>query len=279
MYGFHKIHFPKSGTIMQSNKKYYTIGAISKTCALLETLSMKKAWELAELSKTMKMPKTTVHRILLTLQDEGYVIQEQKGRLYSLTYKLFSLGRKVISYTNIIDVARPFIKELLDEFDETVNLCVASGVDMLIIDKVSTTQALRPDNIVGSSFPIFYSASGKAFCAFYTQSYFTSLLETMRKNVEPPITEKSLQIFLEEITHAQKTGLAYDNEEIFKGVKCISVPIFDITNLPVAAFSISIPSVRLTKKIIKNMEKKLLLAAERLSCQLGSTHILFSSVP
>ncbi len=256
----------------EKNEKYYTIGAITKVCALLETLSTKKGWGLAELCKTMEMPKTTVHRMLLTLQDEGYVVQSERGGHYSLSYKLFSIGRKVISYTNIVDATRPHALELLKSFDETVNLCVASGTDMLVIDKQSTSQALRPDNIVGSSFPIFYSASGKALFAFSCQNSAASLLEKMQKEVKPAISDAACEAFLKEIELVQKTGLAYDNEEIFEGVKCIAVPIFDHTNAPVAAFSISAPTIRLNDTKYHEMEQKLLEVTKRLSRQLGSNH-------
>lgn len=260
----------------QEGKKYYTIGALSKACALLEKLSEKKAWELAELCKAMSMPKTTVHRMLLTLEDEGYVTQEQRGGLYSLSYKLFSIGRRVVNYTNIVDAAKPYAKQLLDQLDETVNLCVVSGTDMLILDKQTTTQALRPDNIVGTSFPIFYSASGKAFLAFASQEYHDALLVKIRLNTRPMITEQAYSIFLQELEEVRGSGLAYDNEELYAGVRCIAVPIFDFNNIPIAAFSVSAPTIRLSRKSLERIEMGLLEAGKKLSLQLGSTHPLYN---
>lgn len=73
-------------------KKYYTIGSIAKACDVLEMLATKQSWDLAELSRALKLPKTTVHRILLTFEDAGFVQQEQRGGRYGLSHKLFSLG-------------------------------------------------------------------------------------------------------------------------------------------------------------------------------------------
>jgi len=261
---------------MQKEKKYYTIGAITKACALLEKLSEKRAWELTSLCKALNMPKTTVHRMLLTLEDEGFVIQEQRGGLYGLTYKLFSLGRKAVSYINIVDESKKYALCLLEQIDETVNLCVISGTDMLILDKQPTTQALKPDNIVGTSFPIFYSASGKAFIAFSSQDYQDTMLEKIHINTRPNITDRAFEYFLQELDEVRKTGLAYDNEEIFAGVRCIAVPIFDFNNVPIAAFSVTAPSIRLNKKNTERIELCLLEAGKKLSLQLGSTHALYS---
>lgn len=263
-------------TMAQEEKKYYSIGAISKACAVLEMLSTKPAFELAELYKALEMPKTTVHRILLTLCDEGYVHQNERGGLYALTYKLFSLGRRVINSHNIVDAAKPYVTALLEQFDETVNLCVISGTTMLIIDKQSTSQALRPDNIVGTFFAVFYSASGKAYLAFSSEAKRAELLEKIRLETRPVISDQMYEVFLQELEDTKKTGIAYDNEEIYAGVRCIAVPIFDCDNNPIAAFSISAPSIRLHNKNIERFEMALLESAKNLSLQLGSTHPLYN---
>ncbi|MEG2171619.1 MAG: IclR family transcriptional regulator [Desulfovibrionaceae bacterium] len=259
----------------QADKKYYTIGAITKACTLLEKLSEKKTWELSELCKALDMPKTTVHRMLLTLEDEGFVTQAHWGGMYSLSYKLFSIGRKVVNYSNIVDVVKPFTEYLLDELDETINLCVVSGTDMIILDKKVTTQALRPDNIVGSSFPIFYSASGKAFLSFTPQEYYDATLEKIRANTTPRISDQAFTGFLQEISDARVSGLAYDNEEIFQGVRCVAAPIIDLRNNAIAALSVSAPTVRLSKKTVEKIERLLFTAAKKISLQLGTTHPLY----
>lgn len=74
---------------MDEGKKYYTIGSVEKVCDLLDTLSKKSSWELNELATEVGLPKTSVHRFLLTLADKGFVVQEKRRGRYSLSYKLF----------------------------------------------------------------------------------------------------------------------------------------------------------------------------------------------
>ena len=259
-------------------KKYYTIGSIAKACDVLEMLATKQSWDLAELSRALKLPKTTVHRILLTFEDAGFVQQEQRGGRYGLSHKLFSLGSQVLGHSSLLDVARPFCKELLAAFDETVNVCLVSGIDMVIVDKQVTTQTLRPDNIVGASFPIFYSASGKAFLAFSEEPYIEETLRKIRTETWPPISDQAYAAFLRELEDVRKTGLGYDYEELFPGVRCIAVPVFDRSEKAVAAVSVTAPTTRLTRQTTEKIERALLKTGRDISLRLGSNHPLFRSM-
>ena len=261
---------------MKSNKKYYTIGSITKVCALLNILAEKKEWELSELCRTLDMPKTTIHRMLLTLEDEGFVLQETKGGKYSLSYKLFHLGRKVIDFSNIVDICKQVANKLHEEIDETVNICVLSAIDMIILDKRASSHALRTDNLVGTSFPIFYSASGKACFAFISPERYDSLLQKIREETLPAITDKALRVILQEVEDARNSGFAYDNEEIFPGVRCIAVPLLDFSNTAVGALSVSVPTIRLYKKAQEHIEQALFSAGREISLKMGSTHPLYA---
>ncbi len=256
---------------MEEDKKYYTVAVLSKACQVIETLATKNSFELNELCKAVNLPKTTVHRILLTLCDEGYVSQS-RGGVYALSYKFFSIGKSVINRFSISDIAKPYMSELLNKFNETVNLCVASGIDMVIIDKCSTLHTLKPDNIVGTSFAIYYSASGKAYLGFMPKDNRSFLLNKILTETKPEINPEVHQNFMQELDLTQKTGIAYDNEEIYEGVRCLATPILNYDNVPVAALSVSAPTVRLAPETLISLEKELLLMAKNISLQLGSSY-------
>ncbi len=261
---------------MESQKKYYTIGSITKVCTLLNTLAEKREWELSELCHTLNMPKTTVHRMLLTLEDEGFVLHESKGGKYSLSYKLYRLGRKLVDSSNIVETSSQIANKLHECIDETVNICVPSGIDMIILDKRASSHALRTDNLVGSSFPIFYSASGKACLAFTDSERYPVLLEKIRQETRPIVTDNSFQAFLQEVENARNSGFAYDHEEIFPGVRCIAVPLLDFSNTAAGALSVSVPTIRLFKKAQEHIEQALFQAGKEISLKLGTTHPLYA---
>ncbi len=255
----------------KTTKKYYEISAITKVCRLIEKLSTKQSWELADLSRAMNLPKTTVHRMLLTLGDSGYVFQETERGEYSLTYKLFSIGSRVLQHSSFVDVAKPYCRELQEAVDETVNLCVASGTEMLVVHKEVTSQMLRQDSIIGSSFPLFQSASGKIFLAFAQPEEAEKVLHLIREQSQLQDLDriiKELQVELEEV---RRTGRAYDYEEVFKGVRCMAVPLLDFQGRLVATISVSAPTVRLNETTCKSIEQNITRAATRISLRLGAS--------
>ena len=252
--------------------KYYEIGSITKVCVLIEMLSLRKSWELTELCKAVGLPKTTVHRMLLTLEGNGYVVQEKKRGDYSLSFKLFSIGSRMIQHSNLVDVARPYCRELLAAVNETVNLCVVSGTEMLVVDKHVTTQMLRQDSIVGSSFPLFQSASGKIFLAFAEKDESERVLKVIHEQAPSLNSEKLMALLLKELDEVRNTGLAYDYEEVFTGVRCIAAPIYGFHDKLIATLSISAPTVRLNETVSANIEKYLAAIAEKISIRMGASH-------
>lgn len=255
----------------KQTKKYYEIGAISKACLLIETLSTQRSWELTDLCKAVGMPKTTVHRMLLTLEDNGYVVQEKQRGEYCLSFKLFSIGSRMMQHSSFVDIARPYCRELLEAVDETVNLCVVSGIEMLVVDKQVTSQMLRQDSIIGSSFPLFQSASGKIFLAFADEAETKKVLALIKEQRSSMNSEQVMRDLYAELEKVRQTGLAYDYEEVFKGVRCTAAPIYDFQDKLVATISISVPTARLNKKANANIETHILQAARKISQRLGAS--------
>ncbi len=256
-------------------KKYYEIGSIFKVCSLLEMLSTRKSWELSELCKEAKLPKTTVHRMLLTLEDNGYVVQEKQRGEYSLSFKLFSIGSRVLRHSNLVDIAKPYCRELLDAVDETVNLCVVAGTEMLVVDKQVTSQMLRQDSVIGSSFPLFQSASGKIFLAFAEKDESEKVLGLISDQYSSLHSKRQMVALQDELDMVRRTGLAHDYEEVFTGVRCTAAPIYDCQNTLIATLSISAPTVRLNEATSANIEKHLAGAARKISLRMGASPSAF----
>ncbi|MBI9111071.1 IclR family transcriptional regulator [Maridesulfovibrio ferrireducens] len=250
---------------------YYTIGSVVKVFAVIEQMTKQPKWELAELSRAVGIPKTTVHRFLLTLQDLGYVVQSDEESAYGLTFKLFKMGSLVTGHTSIQDVARPYGKRLLEAIGETVNLCVYSGTEMIVVDRHVTKQALRQDSIVGHSFPMYLSASGKVSLAFMDSMKAGSLLESIRKESDGKIGPAEMADFIKEIEVVRENIIGYDNEEIYQGVCCTAVPVFDCNDDLVATLGVSVPSARFTPSKREVASRELYKAAEQVSLRLGAS--------
>lgn len=253
------------------DKKYYTIGSVEKLCDLLELMSSKSSWDLNELAIKLGAPKTSVHRFLLTLADKGYVIQEKRRGSYSLSYKLFSLGSKVLEKNGLLQIVHPFIERLSYEVNETCNLVVPSGAQMLVADKCVSSHALRQDVILGSTFSILNSASGMVYLAFCEEKEQEFLLNQLSTNASE-ITLTNLKKYKELEKTIRFQRYAVDKEEVYAGVSCIATPIIGPDNNACGAISLSMPSSRFSeeekKKIIEPLLQTGLLISRRLGANL-----------
>ncbi|WP_300673428.1 IclR family transcriptional regulator [Desulfoluna sp.] len=247
-----------------------TIHSIGKAFEIIDVMSRQPQWELGEICRATGLPKTTVFRIVLTLTELGYVTQEQKGGRYQLTLELFKIGSRVVSQSGLVDLARPACRALLAAVDETVNLTVPEGTDMVVVDKLGTTQVLRPDSVIGTSFPIYRSASGKIYLAFLPDTEMDDMLRRITQE-DPTIREADLAELRREFVQLRRDGLAYDNEEIYLGVRCVAAPIFDHTGHVIATISCSVPSIRITDDSAELVASEVNKTAKTISCALGAT--------
>lgn len=254
---------------MTTKNNYYTINSIAKTFEVIEVLSRKPKWELAALCRQTGLPKTTVHRIILTLAELGYVCQERDRGEYSLTFKMFTTGSRAINHTGLVDLARPYCRSLLEAVDETVNLCIPSGTDMCVVDKQVSSHLLRQDSIIGGMFSIFRSASGKAWLAFLPEATLCQQLE--RISVAEAVSATDVADLLVELQQVRDTGAGFDNEEVFKGVRCVAAPIFDHQDRVIATLGISAPVIRLTEQNLLTVATEVRLAATKISNRLGAS--------
>ncbi|WP_302985025.1 IclR family transcriptional regulator, partial [Bilophila wadsworthia] len=227
--------------------KYYTIGVLGKSFGVIELMAHQAKWELRDLAKASGLPKGTLQRILLTLCELGFVSQDGKGGAYSLTLKFFKLGQRIASNNSLVEKARPACRQLMEKVNETVNLCVAQNFDMVVMAQQVSWQILRLDSIIGSSFPIYPSASGKVHCAFLEESELLKFLNELRE-ARPELTTDDINRFCTELAAIRREGVGFDCEEIFTGVRCVAAPIFDYTGNLVATIGCSVPTVRITEE-------------------------------
>lgn len=252
-----------------SKKKYYTIGSVDRLLDLIEELSRRDAWELTELASRLGLPKTTVHRFLLTLLDRGYVVQEHGRGRYSLSLKLYGVASRMIEQTGIIAIARPYEEHLRDVLGETVNLTVPSGANMLVIDKRVSPQPLRQDIRIGSSFTIPFSASGRVYLAFADKDSQARVLADIRLSGDSAALERT-QKLIENPEEIRQKGYETDNLEQFDGIRCVAAPIFDASDRVCAAISVSVPIVRFSESFAESARVEVCSAAHSISQRLGA---------
>ena len=241
---------------------------------MLESLVCREEWELSALAEQIEIPKTTVLRMLLTLKTMGYVDQTEAGKRYYATAKLFDIGSKAIPFINVFKLAQPIMAKLVEKCDESVYLSVLSGIEIVVISKVSSRHYIKSDSYVGDRFLSYLSSGGKALLAAMTSNDRAELFKGHEFELR---THKGISTLDELEKDVKKTiarGYALIDEEAALGIRSVGVPIFNHRCEPVASLSAAAPSARVPMKKIPRHGKLVVEAGKEISQKMGASNKL-----
>lgn len=231
----------------------------------IECLAQNGAMGLQELSTALDLNKSTVHRILNSLICMDYVRQDPETVKYSLSFKICGLSNQILSQNSMIDIARPFIKELSANSGETVHLVQLDGINATYIDKVEASQnSVRMISMVGKSIPLYCSGVGKAILADMPDTKIESI---WKQSFIQQLTEHTVTRFVDFmnlIEETRRSGYALDNEENEIGVRCIAVSLKGYNGKSTYAISISAPKDRMSDARILELKEMILKTKQQI---------------
>jgi DNA-binding IclR family transcriptional regulator len=223
-----------------------TVQSIDRTLDVLEALSSRRApTGISELAHQVGLHVSTVHRLLATLVDRGYVRQDPETSRYHLGSRVFALASAADVHLDVRLVARPFLERLMRTAGETANLVIATSEEVVYIDQVESTHLVKMFTQPGMRAPLYCTGCGKVILAYRSPEAIEAVLAgPMPRHTSHTIaTRAALESELARIRH---DGFAVDNEEMEEGVRCIAVPVFDRRGDIAAAMSVSGPTTRMT---------------------------------
>jgi IclR family KDG regulon transcriptional repressor len=181
----------------------------------------------------------------------------------------FEIGSAYQRRADFVPIAKPFMEELALKAQETVNLAVLSGTEILYIDKVDSPRSVGVMSKIGQRNPVYCTSLGKSLLAFQKEEEQERIVAAIEFKPLTPHTITSENKFLKEMEQIRLQGYALDRREIEEDVECIAAPIRNHLGNAVAAISISGPQ----KKIQTPREKRYIgwvtEAAEQISSRLG----------
>lgn len=219
---------------------------------------------LAELTDIVGMPKSTVHRLVAALETEDLVIIGSAGRI-RLGPALAQLG--ATTRGGMRDEIRPYLLRLQQELDETVDLSVLDGDSVRFVDHIPAAHRLRAVSAVGTAFPLYCTANGKAFLATMREQQVVGLLPARL----PALTKHTITArkeLLTELEDVRASGISYDRQEHTVGICALGAIIGDSYG-PVAALSVAVPAQRFAGNE-QRIAHTLLGAAAECSAALGA---------
>lgn len=245
------------------------IKSIDKVLNLLEFLSVnEQEIGIAKISKKLNIGLSTIHRILTTLKSRNYIIQNKQTAKYRLGIKLFELGCAVQSTAHLVEIAKPYLKQLSQSTKETANLAVLEAKEVIYLATIESPEILRTEIKPGTRTPAHCTALGKVLLAFISDWEFESLYkndESLSNLTPNSIT--SLEELKKHLKKVKEQGYAIDMEEYKIGINCLGVPVIN-RNQAIAAISITGPASRFTLDEMKKVKSKLIAMSKEIFNQL-----------
>ncbi len=218
-----------------------TVRAVERALDVLLCFRTKDELGLTEISRMIGLHKSTVHRLLATLETRGFVRREQTDR-YRIGWSILELTSGIYRSGDFSTVVFPEMTALRDRIGETVSLYVRSGFERIRIQAVEGIHAVRRVANIGMRFPLHIGASGKVLLAFCNEP----LLDRMETSgALPPDFNKSE--FERQLADIRKRGYAVTFEERETGAAAVAAPIMNRQNQVSAALSVSGPVDRFTE--------------------------------
>ncbi len=219
-------------------------GTFAKTMEVLRHVAgIEGGATFPELVDRLALPKSTLHRLLSDLLQEG-MLRLDEDRRYRLGTGAFELARLAWDRVDIRPQAEPVIARLVERTGETVHLAVLDGFDVVYVDKVEGSHTFRMASMIGARNPAHCTGVGKALLAFLDADDLRKRIGARRLAPFTPNTITALPALAEELTRIRERGYAFDDEEHELGIRCAAAAVFNFRGAPVASLSITAPTVR-----------------------------------
>lgn len=246
------------------------IRSVSKAIRLLNLLGEGSGrLSVSELGRIAEMDKSSVSRMMRTLEQAGYVEQDPVTQRYALGLSLGVLGYKALRRMDLRSAARPMLERMTELTGECSHLAILADGRAFYIDQAVTARGLGMDAPIGTLAPLYCTALGKALLAFQPEEEQEEMIQGL---VYEPFTRRTLgspEALRDQLVRVRATGVAFDDEEFSVGVRCMATPVFCYDGSVVGAIGISGPSPRVTDSMISVWEPKILEISRELSARLG----------
>lgn len=223
---------------------------------------------LTELSRAAGMHRTTLFRILATLQARGLVARDDATDRYRLGIGVLALASALLRDIDIRRVAWPALRALSRRTQELVYLTVLDKAEVVTVERFDSDQdiSLRAD--IGSRRPAYCTASGKAILAHLPAEDVDRILQLGMPTLTPR-TITSPEVMQHHLEEVRQRGFAWDDEERLEGVRCVAAPVFGGDGSVGGAVSIAAPSLRTPWARLRQLGDEVCITATEISRQLG----------
>lgn len=248
----------------------YNIPILEKGMEVIELIAQhSNGLTIQEMVNALAHSKTSIYRIVCSLEEMGYLRKNPETNSFSITKKLFRIGLSSLGTTTIIEHAYGPMRRLRDELRETVVLGTLMGTKIVILEQVIGSHhfsfILKP----GMGVCLHASAPGKAIMANVSVQERDEILGKIEFTAFTENTITNSIDYIKELSKVKECGYGIDMGEELTGVRCIGAPIFNQAGKVAAAIWITGPAERLSNEAIRDYSKTVVACANEISEKMG----------
>lgn len=221
--------------------------------------------EIIELSN---IPKTSVYRMLISLEEMGFV-EKGNDNKYRLGLLFLTYGNLVSTRLDIRQIAYPIMQDLHNEIKEAINLIVKQGDEAIYIEKIDSYQKVRLYTAIGRRSPLYAGACSRVILSFLQDDEMEAYLRDVELVSIARGTITNKEKLIESIQHARKTGYTISHSELENYTSAIAAPIFNFKGEVIAGISIAGIEANYQNENVAFFARKVVDAANEISKKLG----------
>lgn len=222
------------------------VQSLTRALAILETLAETTyGMSLSDVAQVVGLAPSTAHRLLTTLESRRFVRFLASDGLWQVGVQSFVVGQAFRRSRDVIALARPQMRQLMEATGETANLYIEEGGEAVCMAQVESRQMMRAIARPGGRVKLHCSGAGKAMLAHLPADAMAKILQA---HGLPRTTDKTLdtpQRLKVDLERVRARGFAIDDEEHAVGLRCVASTVLDEEGQPLAALSVSGPSARI----------------------------------
>ncbi len=250
---------------MNSRRENGHGSALNKAIAVLELITAQsQAVGLPDLTAKLGLPRQTVHRILLQLEEQGLIIRDASRDRFYVGPKLSRLAINALFSENHNLPTRVILRQLVDDIQESCNIGILDGMDFVYLDRIECDWSLRAHMEAGRHVPAYCTSGGKILLAYLPEELRRDLirLNSFHKHTERTITDPDR---LEtECIAIRERGYSTNDQEYTNGIAGVAMPILDQSGRAIAAIACHAPIARTSLDKLKGFVPKIEASAEAL---------------
>jgi IclR family acetate operon transcriptional repressor len=247
------------------------IQSVDRAISILNAFSINEAQlGVTELSHRLGLHKSTVHRLLASLEKGGLVERDPRNRKYSLGIRLIELAGTMLNSRNVPQVVRPYLHYVADAVEELTYLAYLVRGEVLNVEQVPGPHLVQSVGWQGRRTPLHCTSAGKIFMAHMSEKQLEGVFEAgLQSLTSKTITDPADLRY--ELERVREQGYATSFEELEEGTNALAVPIRSPNDEVIAAIGVVGPSYRFTPERAMSHLDVIRSVAREVSHRLGNS--------